>query len=217
MLSQSGFRLISSSGRPTWPKTPPALLTRICTAPSAARISFTKAKIWSAVSYIDDADLAFAAGDQRKVAVSLRVRRRSHRKPRPMRHAGRKRRAIARPNPCAAPVTIAVLPANWMFMGSPQFQFVEIVRGIVDARRLRFRRIIWIQRRVKGRSKPTLSRFGEERLVHDDFGLRLRTARSRQMPLCVLAESLLKATSVSSDWLITHACRSPGRRPVQSR
>src|SRR5580692_1376132 len=76
----------SSSGRPAWPQTPPALLTRMSTAAIAAKNSATSAGLV-------------------RSATSLSTRWTTAPSP-------ASASAIAAPMPCAVPVTTAVLPAR---------------------------------------------------------------------------------------------------------
>src|SRR5512143_142127 len=105
----------SSSGWPTWPSTPPALFTRMSTRPVAANASATNASaaLLSLTSTRRAAHAPPAATQSRCVSSSS-----SSTKSQAQTLAPRwaNARLMARPKPCAAPVTMAVLPSNAMFI-----------------------------------------------------------------------------------------------------
>src|SRR3984957_13310181 len=88
----------SSSGRPTWPTTPPAVLTRMSTAPTAAKkSSTTNASVRSAAVSADPSRAVGSLSTRCTFAPSAA-----------------RASAIAAPIPWAAPVTTATLPASDM-------------------------------------------------------------------------------------------------------
>ena len=95
----------SSSGRPTWPTTPPALLTRTSTAPIRSRSAADR----GGVAHVDGVLVD---------AVHRRARRRCS------------AAAIAAPMPWAVPVTSATLPSS---SGTPAQPFSMSVAHLVDA------------------------------------------------------------------------------------
>ena len=69
------------------------------------------------VAHVGDHRAARSAGRRGTALPSRGARRRARHRPRRVRHARRTPRLMARPNPCAAPVTMAVLPLKSRFMG----------------------------------------------------------------------------------------------------
>ena len=100
----------ASSGCPSWPRTPPALLTRMSIAPQRAWTASTYAR--TAARSVTSSRPAFSlspGGASRAVtarASSLMSQAQT------LAPRAAKAWAMARPNPCPAPVTIAVLSRN---------------------------------------------------------------------------------------------------------
>ena len=133
---------------------------------------------------------------------------------------------MARPKPCAAPVTSAVRPLKSKFMIPVLACDPSCRHGL--ARRSRASQpwarrpvsISWISstsRAVSGVGTPCWRPSSTTRPSCASTSVRrLRTARSRQMPLWVLAERRLKATSSSRE-LSAAASLMPGRKAVGSK
>ena len=101
----------SSSGRPVWPSTPPALLTRTSTRPVTADASSTNALDSALVSHVDDARAARAASRRAESLCLEQFVLDDVADP----HGGaalRERERDGAAEPCAAPVTMTVLPLN---------------------------------------------------------------------------------------------------------
>jgi hypothetical protein len=86
----------------------PALFTRMSTRPEAADAAATHASNGGPVADVGDHRAARSSAVRHRASVS-RSSSPSTSHAQTVRHAG-ERHAIARPNPCAAPVTIAVFP-----------------------------------------------------------------------------------------------------------
>src|SRR3954468_1814273 len=112
MARQSASEM-SSIGRPTWPSTPPASFTRMSIRPRASTVSrttaCTAARLLTSRTRTSTGVCRAAASAAVSSSSAFAI---SHAITCAPRFA--KASAIARPNPCAAPVTTAVRPSNRM-------------------------------------------------------------------------------------------------------
>ena len=101
-----------AAGRPGR-STPPALFTRMSIRPRAPSASATRRFTASLVGHVEPRGLAALAAER---ARSRQARSPGRRRPRRRRPRSAKACAIARPKPCAAPVTMTVRPLKSKFM-----------------------------------------------------------------------------------------------------
>src|SRR5262249_51836695 len=109
--------LMLSSGRPSWPRTPPALFTRMSTCPlsedaSATNASTARLSVTSTTRAWQHAELPAASLRRCDSCSSSESTSQIHTR------APRSANAtlMARPNPCAAPVTTTLCPLNERFI-----------------------------------------------------------------------------------------------------